>query len=178
MAPLECREKWIPGLRLPAHPGMTKREWGALNPPTHTFAFSPHHPRESCENSRPRKQRGRRECRRVRRARSLACKNRKHASKSPRLRRNTRHSLHNGFNGFFRDLLGEPGFLATVTGVMRSIIGRLDISVGISGPHDFAVRATRLRQKALPGKGAARLRHLRVHRLPRPTSVTIAKRPS
>jgi hypothetical protein len=27
---------------------------------------------------------------------------------------NTRHSPRNGFNGLLRDLLGEPGFLATV----------------------------------------------------------------
>jgi hypothetical protein len=26
MAPHECREEWIPGLRLTAHPGMTKSE--------------------------------------------------------------------------------------------------------------------------------------------------------
>jgi hypothetical protein len=38
-----------------------------------------------------------------------------------------------------RDLLGVPGFLASVA---RGIITReLDPSVGGSGPHDFAVRA-------------------------------------
>ena len=141
MAPLECREKWIPGLRLSAHPGMTKGELGCIEPSnTHLHLLAASSAQVFCENSRPRKQRGRRECRRVRRTRSLACKNRKHASKSPQVRRSRRHSLRNGFNGFFRDLLGEPGFLATVASVMRSIIGRLDISVGISGPHDFAVR--------------------------------------
>ena len=31
MAPLECREKWIPGLRLPAHPGMTKKWIASLS---------------------------------------------------------------------------------------------------------------------------------------------------
>jgi hypothetical protein len=43
----------------------------------------------------------------------------------------------------------------------------LDTSVGVSGPHDFAVRVTAVRQK-----------QFRVHRIPRPTSVTIAIRPS
>jgi hypothetical protein len=39
--------------------------------------------------------------------------------------------------GFLRDLLGEPGFLATVIGELSR---QFDISVGMSGPHDFAVR--------------------------------------
>jgi hypothetical protein len=43
----------------------------------------------------------------------------------------------------------------------------LDASVGASGPHDFAVRDRAIRQ-----------RRIRVHRIPRPTFVTIAKRPS
>jgi hypothetical protein len=42
--------------------------------------------------------------------------------------------------GLLRDLLGEPGFVATVIGVMRKHHRPFDISVGISGPHDFAVR--------------------------------------
>ena len=57
------------------------------------------------------------------------------------------------------------GFLAPV---VRSIISReLDASVEASGPHDFAVRFQR-----------ARLARQSVHRIPPPTSVTIAKRPS
>jgi hypothetical protein len=43
----------------------------------------------------------------------------------------------------------------------------LDASVGASGPHVFAVRVSAIRQ-----------RRIRVHRIPRSTSVTIAKRPS
>jgi hypothetical protein len=49
----------------------------------------------------------------------------------------------------------------------RSSSHRLDISVGISGPHDFAVRLSRVR----PARQS-------VHRIPPPTFVTIAKRPS
>jgi hypothetical protein len=43
----------------------------------------------------------------------------------------------------------RPGFLATVA---NELLRRLDASVGASGPHDFAVRNTRLRQEASPGK--------------------------
>ena len=45
---------------------------------------------------------------------------------------------------------------------------RLDTSVGASGPHDFAVRLAR--------RSSARRQS--VHRIPHPTSVTIAIRPS
>ena len=44
---------------------------------------------------------------------------------------------------------------------------KLDASVEASGPHDFAVRVSTVRQRCL-----------RVHRIPCPTSVTIAIRPS
>src|ERR1700689_1436856 len=40
-------------------------------------------------------------------------------------------------------LPGEPGLFATVAG--RICIHRLDTSVGVSGPHDFALRLRRLR---------------------------------
>jgi hypothetical protein len=49
----------------------------------------------------------------------------------------------------------------------RNYFRQLDSSVEASGPHDFAVRFSAIRQ-----------RHIRVHRIPFPTSVTIAKRPS
>jgi hypothetical protein len=45
---------------------------------------------------------------------------------------------------------------------------RLDAGVEASEPHDFAVRVSTIR----PSRAA------RVHRIPHPTSVTIAKRPS
>jgi hypothetical protein len=62
--------------------------------------------------------------------------------------------------------------LSLVTGLschhrLADISAKLDISVGMSGPHDFAVRVASLV-----------LRRSHVHRIPRPTSVTIAKRPS
>jgi hypothetical protein len=47
------------------------------------------------------------------------------------------------------------------------IVAKLSASVGAPGPHDFTVRDTNIR-----------LLRYRVHRIPRSTSVTIAKRPS
>jgi hypothetical protein len=62
--------------------------------------------------------------------------------------------------------------LSPVTGLvchrrLAGLTAKLDASVGASGPHAFAVRLKRIRQSAI-----------RVHRIPPPTSVTIAKRPS
>jgi hypothetical protein len=66
----------------------------------------------------------------------------------------TQHSPRNGFNKLLRALPGEPGFLATVASGYR--FRQLDTSVGVSGPHDFAVRKTAPFVSALP----------RVHRIP------------
>jgi hypothetical protein len=60
----------------------------------------------------------------------------------------------------------RPGFLATVA-PEKLASQELDASVGASGPHAFAVRLS-----------AVRYRRIRVHRIPPPTFVTIAKRPS
>ena len=63
--------------------------------------------------------------------------------------------------------------LSPVTGLFLSLSPAedffrwLDASVGASGPHDFTVRV-----------GALVRSTSRVHRIPHPTSVTIAKRPS
>jgi len=62
-----------------------------------------------------------------------------------------------------RALLGAPGFLATVA---RAPWRELDTSVGVSGPHDFAVRRKAPSSEAPPTSTASRL-----------ASVTIAKRP-
>jgi hypothetical protein len=56
--------------------------------------------------------------------------------------------------GLYRALPGEPGFLATVT-PEKLASQELDTSVGVSGPHDFAVRLS-----------AVRYRRIRVHRIP------------
>jgi len=62
----------------------------------------------------------------------------------------------------------RPGFVVSVAGHDAKHHRQLDISVGISGPHDFAVRLQRR-----PSSGIAC-----VHRIPCPTFVTVAKRPS
>jgi hypothetical protein len=105
----------------------------------------------------------------AKRTRSLACKSKKHASKSPRVRRVARHSR-------TRMVLTVCFALSLVNRAcchhprqrLRSNHHRVDASIGASGPHDFAVRALRCSSYQLN----------RVHRIPRPTSVTIAKRPS
>jgi hypothetical protein len=55
-----------------------------------------------------------------------------------RFSRIIRHSLRDGFNGILRALPGEPGFLAPIAA--RFVSAKLDTSVGVPGPHDFAVR--------------------------------------
>ena len=74
--------------------------------------------------------------------RSLVCKGRKHTSSHHRYAETIRHSLRNGLR-LIRALLGVPGFLATV--VSWIITTKLDTSVGVSGPHDFAVRLLLIR---------------------------------
>jgi hypothetical protein len=68
-----------------------------------------------------------------------------HARKQRQGSRNNRHSLRNGLR-LIRDLLGVPGFRATVASRLRH--ARLDPSVGGSGPHDFAVRLCAPRHRA------------------------------
>ena len=72
----------------------------------------------------------------------------------------TRHSRHNGFNGLLRALPGEPGFLATIPSATRKRCHCVDISVGISGPHDFAVRiaCARLAHAMRPSHPASNVR--------------------
>ncbi len=64
---------------------------------------------------------------------------------------NTRHSPRNGFNGLLRALPGDRACLPPSSAVAR----QLDTSVGASGPHDFAVRFSAIRQE-----------RIRVHRIP------------
>ena len=81
--------------------------------------------------------------------------------------RTTRRFLRNGFNGFLRGLPGDRAFLPPSQVTMRKHRHQVDTSVEISGRHDFAVRIPVTRQLTE-----------NVHRIPRPTSVTIAIRPS
>jgi hypothetical protein len=97
--------------------------------------------------------------------RSLACESDKaHEHSHHRFTGITRPSLRNGFTAYFV-VSPETGLFCLRRS--RKFTAKLDTSVGVSGPHDFAVRVVSLV-----------LRHLRVHRIPLPTFVTIAKRPS
>src|SRR5271165_3046419 len=75
--------------------------------------------------------------------RSLACEMKKaHERRHHRFAGLTRPSLRDGFNAYF--------VLSPVTGLFchrrrRNCFRRLDASVGASGPHDFAVRASAAR---------------------------------
>ena len=103
----------------------------------------------------------------ARRTHSLACKNKKaHEQSHHRYAEASRHSLHDGFNGLFHALPGDRAFV-TVIGAMRKHRRQLDVSVETSEPRGFVVRI-----------GCTRLLPPSVHRIPHPTSVTIAKRPS
>jgi hypothetical protein len=99
----------------------------------------------------------------ARRARSLACENKKAHEHSHH--GHTRHSPRNGFNGLYRALPGDRAFLPPSP--RKKTSAKLDTSVGVSGPHDFAVR----------GATSLVADIARVHRIPHPTSVTIAQTP-
>jgi hypothetical protein len=64
-----------------------------------------------------------------------------------------RHSLHDGLLSLFRALPGVPGLIASVA--CAFVTRKLDTSVGVSGPHGFAVRTA-----------APVSRRNRVHRIP------------
>jgi hypothetical protein len=103
----------------------------------------------------------------------LVCK-RKHTSSSPQVQPLHRRSLRDGVNAYIRALPGVRDLIVTVACRSRragpegptSPISKLSASPGAPGPHDFAVRNSR-----------ARRTRSCVHRIPRPTLVTIAKRP-
>jgi len=78
-----------------------------------------------------------------------------------------RHSLRDGFNGFLRALPGDRAFLPPSQATMRSIIANLAPASGCQN-HTTSPSASR----------AFVFCAARVHRIPHPTSVTIAKRPS
>jgi hypothetical protein len=116
-----------------------------------------------CSDVPPSSNRGRRECRAP------------DAPAASRVEKNTRvsHHGHTGSPGIPRAMVLTAYFaLSPVTGLSchrrrRNLFSQLDASVGASGPHDFAVRRVTLSSVAPPASTASR-----------PTSVTIAKRPS
>ena len=104
----------------------------------------------------------------ARRTRSLVCKiesirvrHRRHAGSDPAFPARWCY-------GLFRALPGDRLCCHRYPRDCRSNRRRFDASIGASGPHDFAVREL-ARSSATRNLG---------HRIPRPTSVTIAIRPS
>jgi hypothetical protein len=94
------------------------------------------------------RQRGRRECRMRSCTRSRACSVESTRVSHHRCTAINRHSLRNGFNGFLRALPGDRALLPPSPGGCLS--AKLDASVGASGPHDFTVRASAVRQRTPP----------------------------
>ena len=96
--------------------------------------------------------RGRRECR-VHAAPAVSCAiGTKNAHTSIQGSGGIRHSLRNGFTAY---IVLSPAGRARCHRRQRNCFHQLDASIGASGPHDFAVRISTVRQ-----------RHIRVHRIP------------
>jgi hypothetical protein len=131
---------------------------------SHTSTFSQRDPPESCTN--PSAHRGRGECRMPKRTRSLAWKNKNHTSivTAGTRRFHPAFPHADGFNGFLRALPGDRAVLppspADHPANLTPASGRQDHT---TSPSAYA--------PLVFGRN-------RVHRIPRPTSVTIAKRPS
>ncbi len=154
--PREYSWLWVPDR------GSLVRDNGSGKPPHSRGAMRPRFEKSSLGPPC----RGRRECR------ALDAPAASHACEKQSIRVShhghtgfTRHSPRNGFNGFLRALPGVPGLLATVVGRNKSA----DLTPA-SGCRDHTTSPSATR--------AVRYRHNRVHRIPLPTSVTIAKRPS
>jgi hypothetical protein len=133
--------------------------------PRHTSSFPKHEmPGFSFKHGRSEIQRAR-EMPGANRTRSLMCSGEEQL-KSLRPRRNSRHFPRRWCYGFLR-APRRSGFLVSVASAMRKHRRQLDVSVETSGPHDFAVREICRSSFGRP----------RVHRIFRPTFVTIAKHP-
>jgi hypothetical protein len=78
----------------------------------------------------------------VRRTRSLVCNKESIRVVTTGSPERTGIPCANGFNGFLR---ARPGDRALLSPSPARMSRQLDISVGISGPHDFAVRLKRIR---------------------------------
>jgi hypothetical protein len=139
----------------------------------YVFAISRRDAPEFCRTVVPPGKRGRREDRvRAAPAVSCACAFKEKRTRAYRFSGNTPAFPARWLYGLYRALLGDR---ACCHRRSREALAswKLDTSVGVSGPHDFAVRNNIVRPHALSAR-----RYHRVHRIPRPTSVTIAIRPS
>jgi hypothetical protein len=89
-------------------------------------------------------------------------------AKSPQVHRHQPAFPARWFYGFLRALPGDRAFLPPSSLRSVSLLQELSASVGAPEPHDFAVRDRCVSSQP----------HQHVHRISRPTFVTIAKRPS
>ena len=117
----------------------------------HDSAISRHDAPEFCSSRSPSDIRGRGECRAPDAPAAARVESNTRVSHHGHTA-NTRHSPHNGFTAYF--------VLSPVTGLVVTVacevaFANLNASVGASGPHDFAVRLSAVRQ-----------RHCHVHRIP------------
>jgi hypothetical protein len=149
---------WIPGSLVSLAP---RNDEPNKTRPT----FPRRDPRPSDALSCPRKSKRAQGMPGVRRARSCVC-----SVESTRVSHHgyagtARHSPRNGLNDLFHALPGDRAFCHRHRRNAEHC-RQLDVSVETSEPRGFVVRLA-----------CARLSHRSAHRIPRPTSVTIAKRP-
>jgi hypothetical protein len=133
---------------------------------SHTPAFSRRVSRPSCCKHRPRKPRGRREGRVL--AAPMVRLQTKSRRRHHRFSQNIRPSLHDGFNGVLRALPGDRAFLPPSSS--KRAFARSGNLAPASGRQDHTTSPY--------ATSDDRLTRGRVHRIPQPTFVTIAKRPS
>jgi hypothetical protein len=126
------------------------------------------HASELFDMNRPQKQRGRRECR-VSDGPAAACATKSTGVSNHRFTGNIRHSLRNGFNGVLRALPGDRALLPP------SSVGRTTNLTPASGRQNHTTFPSAIALFVCATNCAQRYR---VHRIPLPTSVTIASRPS
>ena len=139
----------------------TSRRIGRKKDKRHVFVFPRHDLPGFCSNRCPSKDRGRRECRVFGTPAASCAKVESTRVSHYRSAETIRPSLRDGLRLMARSPRGAG------LGSLRHlpiIIGKLDASVGASGPHAFAVRS-----------GAFVSRARSVHRIPRPTFVTIGR---
>src|SRR6202012_2336392 len=133
IAPSQHWEKWIPGPRQEARPGMTAGAKTYPGIPATEF-------RPGCQKSLAPKIEGagKAGCRAD--THSLACKIKSTRVSSPQVCRNIRLSLRDGFNGFLRALPGEPGLLSPSSSQCAPASGRQDHTTSPSAFAPFVFR--------------------------------------
>jgi len=159
---------WIASSRSLSSGAHSRDPLAPRNDGKHASTFSRHEMSEVLEANRPPIRRGRRECR-MRVAPVAACAVKKHRRQQLQVHRNSRHSLRDGFNGVLRALLGDHAWLppsfAEDSATLAPASERQDHTTSPSA-QTLLVHANELRSMTC------------VHRIPFPTSVTTAKRPS